>query len=166
MRVLPVSVIGYGYVENPYNPNPMKVQPYSTACLFDSDLSLQKFVNNLVISSLPAAKHFNTNLINEVKQNVAIGAMVCRAFPIISDLITTVVVNSRNGDIHISAARVKDVVILEIQERNNNNGYALAYSIGSLEPDAAMVGGHISINGPQKKVTTISFSFPDNPMAA
>jgi hypothetical protein len=85
---------------------------------------------------------------------------------VMKDILTTVVANSRNGNIHITAERYKDVVIVEIQERNNYNGYALSFSIGSIEPEAASIGGHLTIRGQQQKVTTISFSFPDNLLAA
>lgn len=144
----------------------MNEQLHPAIGVFDTAISLQQLVSNLVNSSLPAAKHKNTHLVNEVEQGVALGTRINKAISIISDLLTTVVANSCNGEIHISAKRFRDVVIVEIQERNNYNGYALAYSIGSIEPDAALVGGHISIRGPQQKITTISFSFPDNPMAA
>lgn len=144
----------------------MNEQLHSTTGVFDTAISLQYLVSSLVNSSLPAAKDNNTHLVNEVGQGVALGTRIHKAISIINDLLSIVVANSRNGEIHISAERFRDVVIVEIQERNNYNGYALAYSIGSIEPDAALVGGHISIKGSQQKVTTISFSFPDNPMAA
>lgn len=144
----------------------MNEQLHSTTGVFDTAISLQYLVSSLVNSSLPAAKDNNTHLVNEVGQGVALGTRIHKAISIINDLLSIVVANSRNGEIHISAERFRDVVIVEIQERNNYNGYALAYSIGSIEPDAALVGGHISIKGSQQKITTISFSFPDNPMAA
>ena len=153
-------------IENINNLNPMNEELRSTTCAFDTAISLQQLVSNLVNSSLPAAKHNNTHLVNEVENGVALGTRIHNAIPIINNLLTAVVANSRNGEIHISAERFRDVVTVEIQERNNYNGYALAYSIGSIEPDAALVGGHISIKGSQQKITTISFCFPDNPIAA
>jgi hypothetical protein len=48
-----------------------------------------------------------------------------------------------------------------MQERNNYNGYALAFSLKSIEAYAAMIGGNIGIKDPQKLVTTVSFSFPN-----
>ncbi len=133
---------------------------------FRTAISLQQLINYLVNSSLPAANSNNTHVVNEVGQGIALGASMHNAIAVMKDLLYTVVANSRNGDIHITAERFRDEVTLEIQERNNYNGYALAFSIGSLEPDAASLGGHISINGPQQRVTTISFSFPNQFAAA
>lgn len=129
-------------------------------------ISLQQLVSNLVSGFLPAAVHNNTQVMNEVRQEITLGTVTQSAVAVITDLLNTVVVNSRNGDIHISADKYEDVVIVNIEERNNYNGYALAYSIGAIEPAALSAGGHISIAGPQKRITTISFSFPESFSAA
>ncbi len=123
-------------------------------------ISLNQLVNNFVSSTLPAACQKNTQLVNEVEQEIALSSRMQNVFDVMEELLSTVVANSQNGNIHISADRFRDIVILEIQERNNNNGYALSYQIDNIGPDAAAIGGHISIAGHQKKITTISFSFP------
>ena len=137
-----------------------------SAGFFEATISLKQLVSNLVCNSLPAARHNNTCVVNEVEQGIALGTDMHKAIDVIGDILHTVVANSRNGNIHITAERFRDIVILEIQERNNYNGYALAFSIGSIEQDAASAGGYISMKGPQQKVTTISFSFPYNLLAA
>ena len=145
--------------------NPMKNQ-YSTTQPDPGTLtSLQLLVSNLVNSFLPDAHRNNTQVVNEVRQEIELGTATQSAIAIMSDLLSTIVANSRNGEIHITAERSRDTVMLQMQERNNNNGYALAYSIGVIEHDANSMGGHISINGPQKRIATISFSFPDQLVA-
>lgn len=136
-----------------------KFQSPEAAC--GAQLSLQQLINNLVRSSLPVANRNNTQLVNDIRQEIALGTSTQSVIAIMTDLLSTVINNSQNGEIHITAERFKDTVLLEIQERNNNNGYALAFSIGAIEPKAASLGGYIKINGPQKRVATISFSFPD-----
>jgi hypothetical protein len=132
----------------------------------DPAVSLERIVNNLVQHSLRAAYSHNTHIVNNVKGSLRLAAATNKAIPVMRDLLDTVVTNSLNGDIYITAERYRDVVILEIQERNNNNGYALTYSVGSLTPDASSIGGDITIHGSQKKVITISFSFPYEGMTA
>jgi len=132
----------------------------------DNIISLQQVITNLLKGSVVMASLHNTHIVNEVKQGIPLGAAMYKAIAVMKALLTTVVANSNNGEIHIKAERFRDIIILEIQERNNNNGYALSFSVNSMEQDAASAGGHISINGPQQKVTTISFSFPGNLMAA
>lgn len=144
----------------------MKKQLQPHGGVLNTPISLQQLVTNLVSGFLPAATHHHTQLVNEVRQEIALGAQNQSALAVISDLLNTVVANSCNGEIHISADRYRDVLILNIEERNNYNGYALAYSIGAIEPAAASAGGHISVSGPQKRIITITFSFPDSSQAA
>jgi glucose-6-phosphate-specific signal transduction histidine kinase len=134
--------------------------------IFSKSIPLNQVVSRMVNSSLSAARHHKMHLVNEVEQGIALGTAMQHAIGIMNEILTTIVANSNNGEIHISTVRYQDIVTLEFQERNNNNGYALAYSIGSMEPVAASMGGHISIKGPQQKVTTISFSFPDTVLEA
>ncbi|HEV7781833.1 MAG TPA: hypothetical protein VGO58_11250 [Chitinophagaceae bacterium] len=127
--------------------------------------NLQHLLNVILSNYRPAAQSHNTQLLNDVKQEIVMGTSMQKAVTVMSDLLATVVANSRNGEIHITAEKYNGVVVVEIQERNNYNGYALSFSVNSLAPDAAALGGFISIKGPQQKVTTISFSFPNNQAA-
>lgn len=99
-------------------------------------------------------------VVNEVPGDLIITADENKVVPVIDELLTTVVSNGKNSSVYISADRYRDIVILHIQDRNNNNGYALEFSIMSVEPQAAEAGGSITMDGKQKKVATISFSFP------
>jgi hypothetical protein len=134
--------------------------PANSLGILDGGIPLQQLVNHFVKSSLPSAISNHSQVLNEVSSSVTLNSKNTKVITIMNELLDTVVRNSKNGEIHISADRYSDVIIFQIEERNNNNGYALSYSIGSIEPDAERIGGHISINGPQKKITTISFSFP------
>ena len=133
---------------------------------FDAGISLQLLVNRLVSSSLVTALRNKISVVNEVPVDLKIFADETKVVPVIFELLTTVVANARNSEICISADRYRDIVILNIQDRNNYNGYALAFSIQSIEPRAAMAGGYISIKGPQQRVATISFSFPNHVVAS
>lgn len=133
----------------------------AVAGTFSSGTTLQQLVNNLVSNSLSSAIHNHSIIVNEVDQGILLGEPDPRVFPVLNDLLATIVANSRDGEIHISADVYRDTMTIQIQERNNYNGYALSFSINSIEPDAARLGGHIVINGAQKRITTISFSFPN-----
>lgn len=128
--------------------------------VFNNGLSLQQLVNRLVSSSKEMALLNKVVVVNEVPGDLIITADENKVVPVIDELLTTVVSNGKNSSVYISADRYRDIVILHIQDRNNNNGYALEFSIMSVEPQAAEAGGSITIEGKQKKVATISFSFP------
>lgn len=84
---------------------------------------------------------------------------------IIGDLLGTVIANARNTSLLITADKYADVITLRVQDQNNYNGYAMSFSLMSVEREARCVGGEIMIRGAQERVATISFSFPDQPQA-
>ena len=143
------------------NSNPMQSQLNAAVPGFDNGLSLQQLVNRLVSSSKEMALRNNVTVVNEVPGDFRITADKNKVVPVIEELLTTVVLNGKNSRVHVSADRYGDIVILNIQDRNNNNGYALAFSIMSVAPQAEEAGGSITIDGKQQRVATISFSFPN-----
>ena len=124
---------------------------------------LRNLVNQLISDSLASAVEQKTLIVNEVSDSMYIDGEITSLGPVIGELLAAVISNSKKGRIHIHAERYSDMIILEIQDRNNYNGYALAYSLKSIEPMAAMVGGFITIKGQQQLETTISLSFPAYP---
>jgi hypothetical protein len=126
----------------------------------NTGISLRQVVNNLLSDSLSSGGNSKNLIVNEITADICMIADQDKV-DVISELLISVVSNARNGNIHISAEQFRDGVILEIQERNNYNGYALAYRVQSLESQAAMLGGYITMKGKQQLVTTISFGFPN-----
>ncbi len=123
-------------------------------------VSLNQLIKSLVENSQQMAVQHHTRIVNEVDRHLWLGEGASQLCKVLEELLDAVILNSKEGDIHISADRFKDMVLLHIEERNNYNGYALSFSVGSLEPDAARIGGHISMEGERKKEATIQFSFP------
>ncbi len=149
--------------EDHRNPNLMKQQLNTgMSGTKRAGLPLRNLVNQLVSDSLATAVQQKSIIVNEVPSNMHIAADEAMLSPVIGELLATVVANSKKGSIYISAERFSDVVIFSIQDRNTNNGYALAYSIKSIEPMAAELGGFITIKGQQQLETTISLSFPNH----
>jgi hypothetical protein len=100
-------------------------------------------------------------MMNEVSESLIVEANQEKLASVMHSLLSSVLDNARNGEIHISAEKFRDIVILEIQDRNNYNGYALGCRLKSVEPEARRMGGDISVTGQQQLVATISFSFPN-----
>lgn len=123
-------------------------------------VSLNQLIRTLVEKTAPLAVQHSTRIMNEVDRELLLGEGALTLSKILEELIEAVILNSKEGDIHISADRFKDMVLLHIEERNNYNGYALSFSVGSLVPDAARIGGHISMEGERKRAAHIQFSFP------
>ena len=124
-------------------------------------ISLQQLLGELV-NNLPEAIAMNkVDIANEIPLELKVLADQNQVASLIDDLLTTVAMNARNTSIFITAERFIDIVTLNVEDRNNYNGYALAFSLMALEQQARFVGGTLTIKGAQKKITTVSFSFPD-----
>lgn len=123
-------------------------------------IRLQQLIDGLVGNSLPIAMSKGSVVVNEVGRGVVLRSLDYRLAGLLDMLLNTVIENSRRGDIHISAERRNQELVLHIQERNNYNGYALSFSIGALADDAAIIGGRLEIQSPNKLRTTISLSIP------
>ena len=128
-----------------------------------TSFSLQLLLNKLV-SNLPGTIALNKIVVeNEVPSELKMLADQSRVVPVIDELLTTVVANARNTCIHITAEKFSDIVTLSFEDQNNYNGYALSFSLMAIGQHARVVGGNINIQGAQKRVATVSFSFPDTP---
>ena len=128
--------------------------------------SLKSLINQLLRHQLnETMRSSDSSVKNEIAGDVFIVTDEHKIVPVIEEFLATIIRNSRKGRIHIRAERFRDVIILEVEDQSNYNGYALDYSIRSIEPLARSVGGMISIKGQQQLETTISFSFPDRPAA-
>jgi len=128
-----------------------------------TSISLKLLVSKLV-GNLTADLIRNKVVIgNEVSPELKMLADLSQVIPVINEILTTVVANARNTCILITAEKFTDIVTLNIQDSNNYNGYALSFSLMSVGRHARIVGGNMSIEGAQKRVATVSFSFPDAP---
>lgn len=148
------------------NPQPMRQQALQTTFADTSvpGSSLQSMINHLLRHSLTdMLRNSDSSVKNEIPAELVILAEEHKLSAVIREVLATVINNARKGRIHIRAERFRDIVILEIQDKSNYNGYALDYSIRGLEPLARSVGGYLSINGQHQLDTTISFSFPNQP---
>jgi glucose-6-phosphate-specific signal transduction histidine kinase len=127
-------------------------------------ITLQSLINHLLRHPLSdMLRRSDSSVMNEIPPELCMVADENKIAPVIQELLATIVCNARKGRIHIRAERFRDLVILEIQDESNYNGYALDYSIRSIEPLARKIGGNISIKGQQQLETTISLSFPNQP---
>lgn len=129
-------------------------------------ISLQQLINQLLDNSMATAFRNKSIVINEVANDLMIAKDRITMAPVMRDLLATVIANSSNGQIYISAERFRDIITIQVQERSNNNGYALASSLRIVEAAATLVGGNLTISGAQQRVATISLSFSNSESVA
>ncbi len=126
-------------------------------------ISLKKLVNRLISSVSQSASVNKVFVLNEVSAEFLIPADQAQVISVIKELLSTMTANARNTCISVTAEKFTDIIILNFEDQNNYNGYALSFSLMAISEHARFAGGDISINGAQKKVATVSFSFPGTP---
>lgn len=126
---------------------------------------LQQLIDGVVGNSLSIAERNGTRIRNEVGRGVVLRRVNEPFLLFLEEVIQAVISNARRGDIRISVRKDRQHLVLQITDRNNYNGYALSCRIGSLIPDAILLGGNLDIRNPRQLEATISFHLPDR-MAA
>ena len=121
--------------------------------------SLCCLVHRLCQPALTVANNSRTTLFNEIPPELLTIAEEAQIGPVIEEVLHSVIRCAKNGKIHITAERFRDLIVVEIEERNNYNGYALACTIQSLQPLVREIGGELTITGQQELFTTISLAF-------
>ena len=129
-------------------------------------ISLQLLLNDFLFNLPDTIKRNNIIVKNAVSPELKMLADQSGVVSVINEILTTVVSNARNTCILVTAEKYSDIVTLNFEDSNNFNGYALSFSLMLISQHARFEGGDISIRGAQKRVTTVSFSFPDMPVAS
>lgn len=123
--------------------------------------SLKVLVNHM-LGHLTGIINKNTIRVeNRVPADFKLYTDQSRVAPVIYEMLATVISNARNTSLSITAEKFIDTITLTVEDGNNYNGYALSFSLMAIEMQARMAGGNLSINGVQKRIASVSLSFPD-----
>lgn len=139
----------------------MRKQPVNgSPARIGGGVSLQQIINGLVSNSLSTALQSGSKVFNEVDKGIVLSRFDRRFGLLIGAVLEAVILNSRKGDIHIRCMKAGDQYVLQIEERNNYNGYALSFSIGALVPEVNEAGGQLELISPRQRVATVLVSMP------
>jgi len=127
--------------------------------------SLHQLVGRLSKIYLTEAVKYKNFFVNDVPSDMGIDYNHSWVSSIVSGLFNTVVQHSRDTCIRISARRYGYVMVLEVRESGSINGYAMACGLQEVSSLAEKIGGCLNISV-QQPMTTVSFSFPNLPIAA
>ncbi len=124
-------------------------------------ISLRLLINSTIGHLTGIINKNKITIDNSVSPDLAIYLQQNKVAAVIYDMMAIIISNARNTTICISADRFRDIIIVNVEDHNNYNGYALSFSLMTIEADATKAGGSLCIHDAQKKVTTVSFSFPN-----
>lgn len=130
------------------------------------NLTLQQLAARLVQSFLPVATRNKNHFINDIPDDLFIGADPELVASILSGLLGTVTKNAHESCIRISARVYGNVVLVHVKDYNNLNYLPSENGLQQLQPLAEKIGGSVGVTSQRQNVTTFAFSFPNMPMAA
>jgi len=123
-------------------------------------IRLQQLIDGVVGNSLSAALQHGSMVCNEVGRDVCLQRVSESFTSLVEEILDAVIDSSRKGDIRIRASRHHQRLTLQITEKNNYNGFALAWRIAVLAQEVSSLGGTLDIRNPRQLETTISLSIP------
>lgn len=131
----------------------------SSACA--AGTSVTSLVDQLLLSASVLAHQSRSVLTNDIEPAFFTAAPAARIRPVMEAILDALLLCARQGRIFITAERVGENIQVIFEERNNYNGYALAFRLCSVEPLAREAGGHLFVRGEKSLQARICFSFPD-----
>jgi len=128
--------------------------------------NLNQLTGRLVNNFLPVAVSNHSFFINDIPADLPVDCNREWIASVVSSLLCTVVHNVKDTCIRLSAKKYGHVIILEIQESGSINTYTMASELQQVYSLAEKIGGNLSVGIRHPEVTTITFSFPNLPLAA
>ena len=126
---------------------------------------LNHLAGSLINSYLALAVERSNVLVNEIPADITVEYNQHSVSSILNSLMKAVLLNTRGTRIRVSARRFGYVLVVELHKSGAVNGYAMACSLQDVNSEAEKIGGYLNISI-QDKLTTVSFSFPNLPVAA
>jgi hypothetical protein len=126
--------------------------------------NLHQIINHLTIAHLPLAVSKHSFFVNEVPPDLTIDHNREWIASVIEGLLATVTGHADSTCVRLSAKKQGLFIVFTIQESGNSNSYAMAVELKQAFLLAEKIGGCLSISVPVIDHTTISFSFPGQPV--
>ncbi len=130
--------------------------------LTQSHVGLHLMVNRISTGSLPSATRKNSFIINDVPDDLEVNTDEHMLATVFGSLLNTVINNSENCCIRISAKLYGRVVLLHLKESHRLNCPAFAGNLRQVQQLAEKIGGTVSVSNERNEATTIVFSFVNN----
>jgi K+-sensing histidine kinase KdpD len=116
-------------------------------------------VGRISASSIPTAAQRNSFIVNDIPKELNVNANEHMLASVFGSLLNTVITNTRDCCIRVSAKLYGKVVLVHLKESHHTINNAFNGSIRQVQQLAEKIGGTISINSDRDKATTIVFTF-------
>lgn len=130
-----------------------------------SKIALHLMINQLSLSSLPAAIKNENTLVNHVPAELLVNTDTQKLAAVVGSLLNTVVSHTRNTALVISVKSYSDVMILHIKGNTRFNHPEFTRSMTKIQHLADCIGGTVGVTSFRNNISTVALSFINNKIA-
>lgn len=138
----------------------MKHQSVPTACTRQPDL--REMIAQLLKTMLPQTVTNKSVFINEIPSKLTLSTDLSLVSAVLNGMLSSVVKNTRETYIWLSARVYGHVVLVHIRRQGNINT-SIQQEVSSLHALAEKILGSVSLDSDRNDMATLTFGFPNLP---
>jgi signal transduction histidine kinase len=123
------------------------------------EVGLHLMINQLSASTMPIATRKSSFIVNDIPAELSVKADPQKLAAVLGTLLHTMISQSNNSCIRISAKTYGNVMLVHIRNDRHHSGQAFASSLEEAQQIAQKLGGTVTVNNYRDGATTITFSF-------
>lgn len=122
---------------------------------------LHAITNSLVNTFIPKATSNKSFFVNEIPGQLRLDANPQLFSSILSGMFSAVVSLAKDSCIRLSAKTYGNVILIQVKESGGINITSVEDQLKKLQPLAIKLRGSVAVTSQRKKLTTITFGFPN-----
>lgn len=126
---------------------------------------LHEVTSHLVNIFMDKATRNKSFFINEIPCDLLLETDSRLFASVLSGILSAVVSSAKNSCIRLTVKIFSNVVLVQVKESNGLNSHYMDIALLELLPIAEKMRGSVSVTSQRKKITTITFGFPNVQLA-
>jgi hypothetical protein len=122
---------------------------------------LHELTSRLVNTFIDEATRNQNFFINEIPCDLLLEADPGLFASVLRGILSAVVYSAKNSCIRLTVKVFGDVILVQVKESNGLNSHFMEVALLEFLPIAEKMRGSVSVTSQRKKITTITFGFPN-----
>lgn len=122
---------------------------------------LQEVTSRLVNTYMERVTRNNSFFVNDIPCDLLIETDPKLFSSILSGILAAVASSVKNSCIRLTVKTIGQVILVQVKESNGLNSHFMDTELQKLLPLAEKMKGSVSVTSQRKKITTITFGFPN-----